>query len=88
VFNTIETELDTEGWYTARLEFLGEEMLAEIDGEISLGSSPTFTQVKTKCGFGVFGDAAQFRNLTIWEATANPTWEETGPAMRKRYQVD
>lgn len=87
-FNRIETELETDEWHTVRIEILGEEMLAQIGRDISLGADPLLAGEKTKCGFVVSGDTARFRNLTIWEALPNEEWEKTGPRLRRRLDVE
>lgn len=87
-FNRIETELETDEWHTVRIEILGEEMLAQIGRDISLGNDPLLAGEKTKCGFVVSGDTVRFRNLTIWEALPNEEWEKTGPRLRRRLDVE
>ena len=77
-FNKVQTELEPDEWYTVCVEIYGEEMLAQIDEEVSLGSDPLLAGEKTKCGFVVSGDVVGFRNLTIWEALPNEDWEKTG----------
>lgn len=87
-FNPIDTELEPDEWHTVRIEILGEEMLAQIGRDISLGSDALLAGEKTKCGFVVSGDTARFRNLTIWEALPNEEWEKTGPRLRRRLEVE
>ncbi len=87
-FNRVSKELDADEWHTVRIEILGEEMLAEIDEEISLGSDPLIATEKAKWGFTVAGAEVKFRNLNIWEALPNDDWEKTCRRLKRRLDIE
>lgn len=87
-FNQVSEELDTDEWHTVCIEIKGEEMLAQIDEEVSLGSDPLIATDKTKWGFTVAGDTVKFRDLKIWEALPNEEWEKTGDRLKRRLDIE
>jgi len=87
-FNSVSEELEADEWYTVRIELLGEEMLAQIGDDVSLGSDPLIAQDKTKWGFTVAGDTVKFRDLYVWEALPNEEWEKTGSRLKRKLDID
>ncbi len=87
-FNNVTEPLAKDEWHRVRIEVVGEEMLAQIGEEISLGSDAILSREKIKWGFTVAGPAAGFRNLTIWEASPNSEWEKEGPRLKRRLGVE
>jgi hypothetical protein len=59
-----------------RLEMVGDKMLGKVDDLVAWGSSDLFKSPKMSPDFTVGGASAEFRNLTIREATLNPDWEK------------
>jgi outer membrane scaffolding protein for murein synthesis (MipA/OmpV family) len=64
------------GWHKVRLEMVGDKMLGKVDDLLAWGASDLFKNPKMSPGFTVGGASAEFRNLTIREATLNPYWEK------------
>lgn len=65
-------------WHTVVVEFVGDTMLASVDGaNPTFGSNELLATQKANLGFTVAGQTASFRNLRVWEATANKDWEKT-----------
>ncbi|MBI3881870.1 MAG: hypothetical protein HY301_17625 [Verrucomicrobia bacterium] len=75
-FNQVATPMKPGTWHTVVVEIKGEEMVATIDGKSSHGSDPLIGTAKANFGFTVAGESASFRNLRVWEANANPAWEQ------------
>jgi len=75
VFARFAADLGT-GWHKVRLEMVGEKMLGKVDDLVAWGASDLFKSQKMSPGFTVGGASAEFRNLTIREATLNPDWEK------------
>ena len=65
-----------DGWHKVRLEMIGDKMLGKVDDLVAWGASDLFKNPKMSPGFTVGGASAEFRNLTIREATLNPDWEK------------
>lgn len=76
LFNNVAAPIAPGSWHTVLIEIKGEEMIATIDGKSSFGSDALIGTDKANFGFTVSGDGASFRNLRVWEATANPAWEQ------------
>lgn len=75
IFARFPAELTSGTWHKVRLEMVGDVMLGQVDELTAWGSSDLFKTPKTAPGFTVGGQSADFRNLTIREATLNPAWE-------------
>lgn len=75
-FNQVALPIKLGTWHTVLIEIKGEEMIATVDGKSSFGSDPLIGTAKANFGFTVAGETASFRNLRVWEATANPAWEQ------------
>src|ERR1051325_5143347 len=75
-FNLVNVPFKPGTWHTVLIEILGEEMVATIEGKSSAGSDPLIGTAKANFGFTVAGESASFRNLKVWEAQANPVWEQ------------
>ena len=77
-WNTAQT-FEVGTWHHIVLEMVGDTMVATIDGQISaFGSDPLFKTAKVSPGFTCGGQAATFRNFTLWSAKPEPkaTWKE------------
>lgn len=68
-------------WKTVTVEIVGDEMVARMDGKVLSGANPLIACEKANFGFTVSGEGASFRNLRIWEATANPDWAKHKAAL-------
>lgn len=75
-FNLVSLPFKPGAWHTVLIEIRGEELLVTIEGESSAGSDPLIGTSKANFGFTVAGESASFRNLKVWEAQANPAWEQ------------
>jgi len=87
-FNRVNLEMDPDDWYTVHIELRGEEMLASIDDEISLGRDPIIERTKARWGFTVAGGPVHLRNLTIWEALPNEEWEDERDRLYRRLDIE
>ena len=68
--------LKTGIWHTLVAELQGKEMLATIDGEnLIYGKHDKIDQLKANFGLTVAGESVSFKNLRVWEAQPNPSWE-------------
>lgn len=75
-FNLVAMPFKPGAWHTVLVEIKGGEMLATVDGKSSYGSDELIGVAKANFGFTVAGESASFRNLRVWEAQANPAWEQ------------
>lgn len=64
-------------WKTVLIELKGYEMVVTIDGKTIAGAHELIGTQKANFGFTVSGESAQFRNLHVWEAESNSSWEKT-----------
>lgn len=65
-------------WHTIVVEIMGKEMLACLDGEqVAFGEHPSIDGEKANFGFTVAGESVSFKNLRVWEALPNKSWETT-----------
>jgi hypothetical protein len=86
-FHSVKADLANTEWHTVRLEMVGDTMLGRVDNIIGWGSDALFTQAKANPGVTVAGQAVQFRNFKIWEATKNPKWEEIKGTLKNEVQA-
>jgi hypothetical protein len=71
-------------WHTLVVEVLGPEMVASIDDKIvAFGSHPSIDVMKKDIGLTVAGESVSFKNLRVWEASPNPSWNSTKAALAK-----
>ena len=78
IFGRREVKVNTGEWHTVVVEIVGNTMLATMDGaNATFGSHEMIGGPKANLGFTVAGESASFRNLRVWEATANKDWEKT-----------
>lgn len=87
-FNNVATKLDTDEWHTVRVEILGEEMVAQIDEEVSMGSDPLLATEKAKWGFTVAGGPVLIKDLKVWEAVPNEGWESASKRLKRKLGID
>ncbi len=83
-FERRDAEISSGEWHVARVEILGNEMLGQIDDEIGFGAHELIATGKTKFGFTVGGQSAQFKGLKIWEALPNEDWEKTKRRLERK----
>ncbi|CAN5321803.1 hypothetical protein BH11PLA2_BH11PLA2_00700 [soil metagenome] len=63
-------------WHTMLVEFRGPEMLATLDGKHhAYGKHAAIEKEKTNLGLTAAGEFVSFRNVKVYEATANPEWD-------------
>jgi hypothetical protein len=78
VFKTITTPIKEGEWHTLVVEILGQEMLANLDGDkVGFGAHEMIGYPKANFGFTINGQGAAFKNLRVWEALPNKNWAET-----------
>ena len=77
VFGRVAMPLQPDDWHTVLIEFKGEEMVAAVNGKAVAGTHPLIGTLKANFGFTVVGESVSYRNLRVWEALVNPSWEET-----------
>ena len=78
VFGRRNVKLTPGEWHTVVVEILGDTILASVDGaNPTFGSNELIATQKANLGFTVAGQSASFRNLRVWEATANKDWAKT-----------
>lgn len=71
-------------WHTLVVEVLGPELVASVDGKlVAFGSHPSIDVAKTNLGLTVAGESASFKDLRVWEAKPNSSWEATKAALSK-----
>ncbi|MCP4099265.1 MAG: DUF1080 domain-containing protein [Planctomycetaceae bacterium] len=62
-------------WYTMTIEFVGDEVVAHVDGEhFVVGRHPIIDTERTYLAFQVSGGMASFDNFSLREAKAEPNW--------------
>ncbi|QOV91109.1 hypothetical protein [Humisphaera borealis] len=71
-----KVKLDTAVWHKMRVEIVGDEMLATIDGApVGYLKAPGVAhETKALMGFTVTGKSTLLDNVKVWEATASPEW--------------
>jgi hypothetical protein len=76
--DTCSVDVKPGEWHTLLIELQGKEMLARLDDKhVAFGAHDTFDVDKTSVGLTVSGDSVSFKDLKIWEASANKEWETT-----------
>lgn len=66
-----EHEVEQEEWYPVILQSIGDTWTIHFDGKVYQGTDASCALEKTSFGFIVAGQSAFFRNLSIWEASAD-----------------
>ena len=78
VLETLKAPLKPGTWHTVVVELQGKEMLASIDGQhVAFGAHDALDVDKANFGLTVAGESASFKDLKVWEATPNKSWEAT-----------
>lgn len=80
VFLTAAHAFEAGTWHKVVLEMVGDTMVATVDGKVSgFGRSELFRTPKVNPGFTCAGQAATFRNFSLWSAKTEPkaSWKET-----------
>lgn len=78
VLDRREQAIKPGAWHTIVVEIQGKELLARLDGDaVAFGGSDAIDVKKANFGLTVAGESASFKNLRVWEARPNPTWEAT-----------
>jgi hypothetical protein len=71
-------------WHTLVVEVLGPEIVASVDGQVvAFGAHDSIKVTKSNIGLTVAGESASFKDLRVWEAKPNSTWEATKSALAK-----
>jgi hypothetical protein len=87
-FNSVSAKLDTDEWYTVRMELLGDEMVTQIDEEVSMGTHEELAMEKLKWGFTVSGGPVYMKDLKVWEALPNEGWESESRRLKRRLGIE
>jgi hypothetical protein len=71
-----KVDADFAQWHLIRVEIVGDEMLASIDGKPAgyLKSEGLDHATKNAIGFEVGGKSSGLKAMKIWEAAASPDW--------------
>jgi hypothetical protein len=74
--DTWSQPISVGAWHTLTVEIIGKHMLVSLDGRpAAFGVHDGIDVPFTNFGFTVKGESASFKDLQVWEATANPRWE-------------
>jgi hypothetical protein len=74
---TVKTPLNVGRWYTMLVEVQGSQILARIDdSHVGFGEHEGINVDKNDFGMPVAGDSASFRNIRVWEALPNPSFNK------------
>jgi hypothetical protein len=78
ILETRNVPIKPGAWHTLVIELHGKEMLASLDGkEVAFGEHPALDVDKANFGLTVAGESVSFKDLRVWEALPNKTWETT-----------
>lgn len=69
VLTKMNVPVDTNTWHKFVVEVQGGQFLARIDDHVLEAKHPRFADHKGRIGFIAAGEGAQFRNVSLWEAT-------------------
>ena len=71
-----KTEVDLAQWHVVRVEIVGDEMLASLDGKPAayLKSAGLDHATKNSIGFEVGGKSACLKAMKIWESAPSAAW--------------
>jgi hypothetical protein len=83
VFARFSADLLPGVWHKVRMEMVGDTLLGKVDECIAWGVSEAFKQERTAPGLTVGGQAVEFRNFKISEASLNPGWAEVRATLPK-----
>jgi len=83
VFARFASDLQPGTWHKVRMEMVGDTMLGKVDDLVAWGSNDLFKQDRMAPGFTVGGEAVDFRNFKISEATLNPNWAAVQATLPK-----
>jgi hypothetical protein len=74
---TVKTPLNAGQWYTMLVEVQGSQILARIDdSHVGFGEHDGINVDKNDFGMPVSGDSASFRDIRVWEAQPNPSFNK------------
>ena len=82
VFAKLPADFAPGTWHKVRLEMVGDMMLGQVDQLTGWGQSASFKQDRT-AGLTLGGDAVEFRNFKVYEATLNPDWDHVKVGLAK-----
>lgn len=69
VLTKIDVPIDTNTWHKFVVEVQGVHFRAQIADHVLQAKHPRFADRKGRIGFIAAGEGAQFRNVSLWEAT-------------------
>ncbi|HSU65371.1 MAG TPA: family 16 glycoside hydrolase [Tepidisphaeraceae bacterium] len=78
-----KTDADLSQWHTVRVDVVGDEMLASIDGKPAayLKSQGVDHPTKNAIGFEVGGKSVELKDFKVFEATPDKAWAEHREAV-------
>ena len=89
LLQAVRTPIRPGVWHTLVVELKGDEMLASLDGQqVGYGRHDALDAEKANLGLTVAGASAAFKDLRVWEATPNPSWEKTRATLRAGSATD
>ncbi len=78
ILQDVKTPLKAGEWHTLVVELNGKEMLAGLDGQhVAFGSHDALDVDKANFGLTILGGSVAFKELKVWEALPNASWEKT-----------
>lgn len=83
VFARFSADLQPGVWHKVRMEMVGDTLLGKVDECVAWGAHEQFKQERTAPGLTVGGQAVEFRNLKVSEASLNPAWSEVQAMLPK-----
>ncbi|MFO0967780.1 MAG: family 16 glycoside hydrolase [Gemmataceae bacterium] len=85
ILGAVKTPISPGAWHTLVLELKGKEMVASLDGKhVAYGTHDAIDVKKANFGLTVAGESASFKNLRVWEAQANKSWDATRAKLKGR----
>lgn len=83
VFARVNAVFPPGTWHKVRLEMVGDTLLGVVDDIAAWGAHELLKQERTAPGLTVAGQAVEFRNLKLSEASLNPAWSQVQAALPK-----
>jgi hypothetical protein len=73
----LKTPFNAGQWYTMLVEVRGSRILAHVDDtHMGFGEPEGINVDKKDFGIPVSGDSPSFRNIRVWEALPNPSFNK------------
>lgn len=83
VIGKLDFAFQQETWYTVMIEVHKKEMMVQLSDKVVYGSHEKLDQKTANFGLTVAGESAKYRNLKVWQAEIDPTWEKKRANFQK-----